>query len=106
MNHKRLEILKKEDGKWQRTGNIPYDNFYYWNLEIGEGYKSYIVKSLIDDDLKELTEQLGNDKEGIEQVAKNARKAKTALKFFNGRVYLLEDFSEETLINYNCGIQF
>lgn len=80
MNHKRLEILKKEDGKWQRTGNIPYDNFYYWNLEIGEGYKSYIVRSLIDDDLKELTEQLGNDKEGIEQVAKNARKAKKALK--------------------------
>lgn len=80
MNHKRLEVLRKDDGKWQRTGCIPTEDMCYRNLELEDGYKSYFMDSAIDDDLKHLTEQLGDDKEKIEQVTKNAEEAKTILK--------------------------
>ena len=79
MNHKRLEVLRKDDGKWQRTGNIPTENLYYSNLKMEEGYKCYAFDSYIDGDLKKLTELLGDDKERIEQFKENAEKAKTAL---------------------------
>ena len=80
MNHKRLEVLRKADGKWQRTGCIPSDNLNYHNLKIEEEYKAYFYDSAIDDALKHLTEQLGDDKEKIEQVTKNAEKGKEVLK--------------------------
>lgn len=80
MNHKRLEVLKKSDGKWQRTGCIPSDNINYHNLEIEEGYKAYFFGPAVEDDLKKLTEQLDDDKEAIEQVTKNAEMAKGVLK--------------------------
>ena len=80
MNHKRLEVLKKVDGKWQRTGNIPSNSLNCWNLEAEEGYKFYSFNSAIDRELKKLTEQLGDDKERIEQLTKNAEKAKDILK--------------------------
>ena len=80
MNHKRLEVLRKEGGKWQRTGCIPSDNLNYHNLKIEEEYKAYFFDTAIDDALKHLTEQLGEDKERIEQVTKNAEKGKKVLK--------------------------
>ena len=80
MNHKRLEVLRKDGGKWQRTGCIPSDNLNYHNLKIEEEYKAYFFDTAIDDALKHLTEQLGEDKERIEQVTKNAEKAKEILK--------------------------
>ena len=80
MNHKRLEVLRKDGGKWQRTGCIPSDNLNYHNLKIEEEYKAYFFDTAIDDALKHLTEQLGDDKEKIEQVTKNAEKGKEALK--------------------------
>lgn len=80
MNHKRLEVLKKEDGKWKRTGYIPSDNLDGDNLEMEEGYKHYLVESSIDYDLEKLTEQLGDDKDKIEIITKNAEKAKEILE--------------------------
>ena len=80
MNHKRLEVLEMNDGKWQRTGNIPTENLYYSNLKMEEGFKCYAYESSINEDLKKQTELLGNDKELIEQVTENAEKAKTILK--------------------------
>jgi len=80
MNHKRLEVLKMDDGKWQRTGNIPTENLYYSNLKMEEGFKCYAYESSINEDLKKQTELLGNDKELIKQVTENAEKAKTILK--------------------------
>ena len=80
MNHKRLEVLRKDGGKWQRTGCIPSDNLNYHNLKIEEEYKAYFFDTAIDDALKHLTEQLGDDKEKIEQVTKNAEKGKEVLK--------------------------
>ena len=80
MNHKRLEVLRKDGGKWQRTGCIPSDNLNYHNLKIEEEYKAYFFDTAIDDALKHLTEQLGDDKERIEQVTKNAEKGKEVLK--------------------------
>ena len=80
MNHKRLEVLRKEGGKWQRTGCIPSENLNYHNLKIEEEYKAYFFDTAIDDALKHLTEQLGEDKERIEQVTKNAEKGKEVLK--------------------------
>lgn len=80
MNHKRLEVLRKSEGKWQRTGCIPSDNINYQNLEIEKGYKAYFFEPAVDDDLKKLTEQSGDDKDAIEQVTKNAEKAKGVLK--------------------------
>ena len=77
MNHKRLEVLKKEDGKWQRTGNIPTCNLECRNLEIEEGYKVYSFYSSIDNDLEKMIEQLGDDQEKIEQVTQNAKKSIT-----------------------------
>ena len=80
MNHKRLEVLKKVDGKWQRTGNIPSNSLNCRNLETEEGYKFYSFDSEINRELKKLTEQLGDDKKRIEQLTKNAEKAKDILK--------------------------
>ena len=80
MNHKRLEVLKKEDGKWKRIGYIPSDNLDGDNLEMEEGYKHYLVESSIDYDLEKLTEQLGDDKDKIEIITKNAEKAKEILE--------------------------
>jgi clan AA aspartic protease (TIGR02281 family) len=80
MNHKRLEVLKMNDGKWQRTGNIPTENLYYSNLKMDEGFKCYAYESSINEDLRKQTELLGNNKELIEQVTENAEKAKTILK--------------------------
>ena len=80
MNHKRLEVLKKVDGKWQRTGNIPSNSLNCCNLEAEEGYKFFSFNSEIDRELKKLTEQFGDDKERIEQLTKNAEKAKDILK--------------------------
>lgn len=80
MNHKRLEVLRKDDGKWQRTGCIPSDNLNYHNLKIEEEYKAYFFDTAIDDALKHLTEQLGDDKERIEQVTMNAENGKEVLK--------------------------
>ncbi len=80
MNHKRLEVLEMNDGKWQRTGNIPTENLYYSNLKMEEGFKCYAYESSINEDLKKQTELLGNDKKLIEQVTENAEKAKTILK--------------------------
>ena len=80
MNHKRLEVLKMQDGKWQRTGNIPTENLAYSNLKMEEGFKCYPFESYIDGELKKLTEKLGDDQEKIEQVKENAENAKTALK--------------------------
>ena len=80
MNHKRLEVLRKSDGKWQRTGWIPSENLNYHNLEIEEGYKAYFFDPEIDDALIHLTEKLGNDKKTLEQISKNAEKAKDVLK--------------------------
>ena len=80
MNHKRLEVLKKEDGKWKRIGYIPSDNLDGDNLEMEEGYKHYLVESSIDYDLEKLTEQLGDDKDKIEIITKNAGKAKEILE--------------------------
>lgn len=79
-NHKRLEVLKKEDGKWKRIGYIPSDNLDGDNLEMEEGYKHYLVESSIDYDLEKLTEQLGDDKDKIEIITKNAEKAKEILE--------------------------
>lgn len=79
MNHKRLEVLRKNEGKWQRTGNIPSDNLNCWNLETEEGYKFYPFNSEINRELEKLTEKLGDDKERIEQLTKNAEKAKAIL---------------------------
>ena len=79
MNHKRLEVLKMEDGKWQRTGNIPTEDLSYSNLKMEEGFKYYPFESYIDRDMKKLTEQLGDDKERIAQIKENAEKAKTTL---------------------------
>ena len=80
MNHKRLEVLKKEDGKWKRIGYIPSDNLDGDNLEMEEGYKHYLVESSIDYDLEKLTEKLGDDKDKIEIITKNAEKAKEILE--------------------------
>ena len=80
MNHKRLEVLSKEDGKWQRTGNIPTENLYYSNLKMEEGFESYLFESSIDTDLEKLTEQLGDDQQKIAQIKENAEKAKEILK--------------------------
>ena len=80
MNHKRLEVLRMDGGKWQRTGCIPSDNLNYHNLKIEEEYKAYFFDTAIDDALKHLTEQLGDDKERIEQVTMNAEKGKEVLK--------------------------
>ena len=80
MNHKRLEVLKKENGKWKRIGYIPSDNLDGDNLEMEEGYKHYLVESSIDYDLEKLTEQLGDDKDKIEIITKNAEKAKEILE--------------------------
>ena len=80
MNHKRLEVLSKEDGKWQRTGNIPTENLYYSNLKMGDGFESYLFESSIDTALEKLTEQLGDDQEKIAQIKENAEKAKEILK--------------------------
>lgn len=80
MNHKRLEVLSKENGKWQRTGNIPTENLYYSNLKMEEGFESYLFESSIDMDLEKLTEQLGDDQEKIAQIKENAEKAKEILK--------------------------
>lgn len=79
MNHKRLEVLRKTEGKWQRTGNIPSGNLNCWNLETEEGYKFYPFNSKINRELEKLTEKLGDDKERIEQLTKNAEKAKAIL---------------------------
>lgn len=72
-------MLRKNEGKWQRTGNIPSDNLNCWNLETEEGYKFYPFNSEIDRELEKLTEKLGDDKERIEQLTKNAEKAKSIL---------------------------
>lgn len=45
-----------------------------------EGYKHYLVESSIDYDLEKLTEQLGDDKDKIEIITKNAEKAKEILE--------------------------
>ena len=84
MNHKRLEVLSKEDGKWQRTGNIPTENLSCDSLEIGEELESYSFDFTIDGTLKELTKQLGDDTEKIALVKANAEKAKT---FLNSEEY-------------------
>ena len=52
----------------------------YHNLKIEEGYKPYFYGPEIDDALELLTEQLGDDKEKIKQITKNAEKAKEFLK--------------------------
>lgn len=80
MNHKRLEMLKIIDGKWQRTGIIPSENLNSWNLEIEEGYKSFHFESDIDFYLEKITKQLGDNKKEIEHVTKNAEKAKEIFK--------------------------
>lgn len=80
MNHKRLEVLSKNEGKWQRTGSIPADNLSYGNLIKEEGYGFYSFYSDIDRDLKKLTEQLGENENEIEQITKNAERAKEILK--------------------------
>ncbi len=80
MNHKRLEILKMNNGKWQRTGNIPSDNLSYQNLEIKEGYKFYPYDTLIDEDLQKMKVQYIDDKTKIEEISQNAEKAKDLLK--------------------------
>lgn len=84
MNHKRLEVLKKVDGKWQRTGNIPTENLCYRNLKMENGLKCYDFESCIDGALQNLIEQLGDDQERIAQVKENAEKAKTILKSAEG----------------------
>lgn len=83
MNHKRLEVLRKDHGKWQRTGNIPTCNLECRNLEIEEGYKVYSFYSSIDNDVEKKIEQLGDDKQTIEQVTQNAKKAKETLNSLN-----------------------
>ncbi len=113
MNHKRLEVLRKSDGKWQRTGCIPSDNINYHNLEIEEGYKAYFFEPAVDDDLKKLTEQLGEDKDAIEQVTKNAEKAKGVLKAeesehrFHSAVILREaDLAFDALIKSGASVSW
>ena len=80
MNHKRLEVLKKENGKWQRTGKIPTDNLSSWNLKMEEGYKSYSFESDLDKDLVKRIEQAGNNMERTILLIQNVGKAKAALK--------------------------
>ena len=84
MNHKRLEVLSKEDGKWQRTGYIPTESLCYSRLKMEEGFKSYGFESCINQDLEKLIEQLGDDQKRIAQVKENAEIAKNALKSVNG----------------------
>ena len=59
MNHKRLEVLKKEDGKWKRTGYIPSDNLDCYNLDMEEHGQELIFAAI---DVEEfVTKRLADD---------------------------------------------
>ena len=107
MNHKRLEVLKKENGKWQRTGYIPSGNLDCDNLQMEDGYKSYWIASYLDSDLEKRIEQLGDDKDKIEIITKNAEKAKEILKkesdkkIYGSEIILREkDFEFDAIIRH------
>ena len=113
MNHKRLEVLKKENGKWQRTGYIPSDNLYSDNLDMEEGYKCYKFESYIDSDLEKRKKQLGDDIEKIEIITKNAKKAKEILnkefekKLYYSAVILREkDFEFDAVIRHGASLSW
>lgn len=113
MNHKRLEVLKKEDGKWKRTGYIPSDNLDCYNLDMEEGYKSFFSANSIDSELKEIIEKLGDDKDKIEIITNNANKAKEILKrefdkkrFGSYIILRKNDFEFDAVIRHSASLSW
>lgn len=105
MNHKRLEILNKKNGVWQRTGNIPSDDLDYNNIKIEKGFKIYCDINSINKDLKKLIRKLGDDKKKIEQVTEKAEMAKTVLnneeiesRYYSGLIVRKSDFDYDSII--------
>lgn len=76
INHrKRLEVIKRVDGEWYRTGNLPTGDFSVYDLELDDNYIRFCSEDDIEKKAKEMVENHDSSDEEFANIINSNKDA-------------------------------